>query len=711
MIHRSIYLRVLISWFLLTGVYYTSYAFAKKPTTINLMLLDTIGRASVIYEPFIKQSSDAGFTITYVAFDQFVDAPQPEEQYKNFQGYLFAFGLDFLIGLQEQSPLSKKIMQFFQHCVTKHDHLIGLFFPPLNMKPDGISMVNKFAPFFKPLINESSLSSMLLPSKQLLHRTTIEHFLQLADEFLSKPLISRPCSYHTTLQAPRQGVPFFNPRLRQILQLEQKKLTTLPTMPPDSSSKYAAAVNHMLPFGLYWFNPVHTNHVFITSTNAITLTSIKEDFHLCPVNTAIRDGMYNSVGMMMQELRGLLMQNSTENKISFKKKHIKKKQRPQKMIAHKIATKEKTAWMEIVMFQEPLKDQPTLDTAAKQEQERQQDLLIDYIFKAGLDTLWISITPNILYSPIAREKHREQQILQAISRFTQKLSTHAQTHNKQLPKICVGFEITNNIYDPNLPATPAVDLYGSVYPDLPCPLSKQFWHNEIVTSFKTFVHHWQNPAISHGITLSGIVIDLEMYCRRKSGTFLETMGFDKPTFARYMKKHKATYSMPSTPHEMITTLGQHQECQQYFVFLENEAEALGKKIQEQITDILPHAQIACYTPSILVDWFYKGFMKGLAHNQESLNLFTFNTLFAPHQDWFSRNSIPATHSSVLLLSKLQTPKDFKWVNHILNHHAGIWLNRFSRLVEKYDQNSWIGVEQTGMDESSKTAFLDYFRKQ
>ena len=68
--------------------------------------------------------------------------------------------------------------------------------------------------------------------------------------------------------------------------------------------------------------------------------------------------------------------------------------------------KEKTAWMELVIFQDPLPNEKVLTEDELKQRKKQQDLLIDYIFKADLDTLWISITPNILYSPIAREKHR-----------------------------------------------------------------------------------------------------------------------------------------------------------------------------------------------------------------------------------------------------------------------------------------------------------------
>ncbi len=676
----------------------------SKNTVNHLLLLDTIGREEFVYTPFIKQANDAGFNITYMPFDQFADISNPSETFKDYQGTLFIFGLDFLMGIQGKSPLSKKILTFFATQANKPKNLLGLVLPPFNIKPGTGGMVNKLTDLFQPIVNNQSHASIGL-TYHAQHKTTIEHFLSVTDEFLIKPLISRPCGYHTTLQPPHAGVPFLHHKLEQLLKHEGEKLVMLPKIAPGSTSKYASVLEKIVPFGLYWFNPIHKNHVFVTSTNALSFSSIKEDFHLCPVNTHLREEMEQCRATMICQLKNLFESKSIKNHKPRIKPSIKQHKKETKP-----SSKEKTAWMELVVFQDPLEDKKESDEE-KNQRSKQQDQLVNYILSAKLDTLWISITPNILYSPIAREKHREKQILGSISLFTKKLQEKSTELKSVVPKLCVGFEITNNIYAPHLPATPAVDLYGTTYPDLPSPLSKEFWNNEIVKSFKKFVEQWKKPEISHNIKLSGIVIDLEMYCRRKSGTFLETMGFDRPTFARYLKQHTMTIETPQNAHAMISLLSEKQQCQQYFSFLEQEAEQIGQNIQKEIGKILPKGTISCYMPSILVDWFYKGFMKGLGSNNKPLHLFTFNTAFQPHESWFIQHNIPAYHSSVLLLSKLRQPKDFNWIKNILNNHSGIWLNRFSRLVEPQDPKTWMGVEQTAMNETDKEAFLKFIKEQ
>ena len=138
-----------------------------------------------------------------------------------------------------------------------------------------------------------------------------------------------------------------------------------------------------------------------------------------------------------------------------------------------------------------------------------------------------------------------------------------------------------------------------------------------------------------------------------------------------------------------------------------QATRLGKRLQEAFDERIPQGIIACYTPTILVDWFYKGLFKGLSTPQKPLWLFTFNTDFAPYEAWFKKNDIQVKHSGALLFSKIATEGDFVWADHVLKRNHGVWLNRFSRLVEDYQPASWVGVEQTPLDREGKTAFMNY----
>jgi len=288
------------------------------------------------------------------------------------------------------------------------------------------------------------------------------------------------------------------------------------------------------------------------------------------------------------------------------------------------------------------------------------------------------------------------------------LQNASRTYGLSIPKILVGFEITNNMYTPNLPKTYAADLYGNQYEDLPTPLDIHFWENEIKKPLECFVEQWKNPSISNGIPLSGVVLDLEMYCRKKSSLFLPTMGFELPTFKKFAHKFSLN-AAPTNAHDITSFLMREQRGKQYFDFLEQEADNLGNNLKSFFTQKIPGCLIACYAPNLLVDWFYKGLWKGLSSKKNPLHLYTFNTEFKRYQSWFEQQGVYANHSSVLLLSKIKKTKDFKWVNTILKQHDGVWLNRFSRLVEDYDATSWISVEQSPLANDHKAQLMKYLR--
>ncbi len=146
--------------------------------------------------------------------------------------------------------------------------------------------------------------------------------------------------------------------------------------------------------------------------------------------------------------------------------------------------------------------------------------------------------------------------------------------------------------------------------------------------------------------------------------------------------------------------------QKYFAFLERKAETLGREFRDFFTQQIPDCSLVCYTPTILVNWFYKGLFKGLSAPQKPVYLFTFNTEFNSYKSWFDKSNINVRHSSVLMLSKLQEKKDFAWVVDILKHHDGIWLNRFSRFSEQ-KANDWAALERPALADSEYHDFFKY----
>ena len=59
-----------------------------------------------------------------------------------------------------------------------------------------------------------------------------------------------------------------------------------------------------------------------------------------------------------------------------------------------------------------------------------------------------------------------------------------------------------------------------------------------------------------------------------------------------------------------------------------------------------------------------------------------------------------------MLSKLQHKKDFSWLDSVLDHHQGVWINRFSRLAEPLHED-WSSLEQTPLPLQQRLEFADY----
>ena len=252
-------------------------------------------------------------------------------------------------------------------------------------------------------------------------------------------------------------------------------------------------------------------------------------------------------------------------------------------------------------------------------------------------------------------------------------------------------------------------MYGTAYEDVPSAVDNDFWEQEIKHPLRTFLQKWKDPEISNGLTVGGVVLDLEMYCRKKTGTFLSTMGFEQKLITKFLEQRKRPFR-PTTIHQSASFLMKEQLAREYFLFLEQQAKDLGSDLRTFFDEVIPGGVIGCYTPMIMVDWFYKGLWQSISSPDKPMQLFTFNAEFNNHQHWFEHNNIQVRHASVLLLSKIQQPKDFSWVGDILKHHDGVWLNRFSRLVEDYAQKNWISVEQTPLSDEHKKEFFQYLDK-
>ena len=640
---------------------------AKK---VTVALFDTAHNESYLYDHIAQLANASNIEIDYYPLHRVLDTPQDEIPFQKYDCSFFALCPEILKGMHT-SPAAKKVLGLIKLTANMPNKLTGLLFPSMNLGNSNPMTA------LSPLFSQLGIKQDANDPRSLQHHT---NFFNLTNRYLQLPPESRPLGFHTSLNLPRQGRPF---NATQTITGGFAPLALLPI----KRNNYPTQVKSLFPFGLYWFNPTKNNHLFISNNNLLTFSGISENFQLCPIKFSLRKKMLEGLQQMLWELNSIFDEGEREAGINTKLV-LESKKMPLPPALQNLGTppnpspREKTkkiAWMELIAFesQEPKK-------------VAEQKILIKFIATAELDSLWISINPNMYYSPIAKLKDKKENFLNALASFTKQLQQKVTSQKIKPPAILISFEIANNLYNPNLPKTHAQDLYGNTYPDVPAPLDKKFWENEVMLPLEQFLVDWKKPGIANGIEISGVVLDLEMYCRKTTGSFLQSMGFEKETISQFLSPPIASLL---SSHAFTNYLMKNRLASRYFAFLEKRAELLGQDMKNFFNQQLPGGIIGCYAPNISIDWFYKGFYKGLSSEREPLHLFTFNTEFVSHKTWLADNDIQANHSGVLMLSKLRTKQDFDWTEKIAKHHSGVWLNRFSRIAEIY-HNDWSTLEQT-----------------
>jgi len=650
----------------------------------RVAIFDTMSREEFQYRPFIEILKSINCKVDYNSIEKIMATNPKKINLNQHNAAFFIFGLEFLKTM-DTSSVSAKILKIMELYGYKKDMVIGIFFPPLR-KQEGLNAIAIFAPIFHRL----GLTTMSISQTPENTRSNINLFLHVTNNFLLMPVESRPLKYHTTLSLPRDGTPFDT---SQMLSSGQANLKFLPT-----NAKCSAVISATLPYGIYWYNPICNNHVFLAQNTLLSFSGISENFHFCPAKFALREEINAAIQQTFWELFQVKSGKSLETQKPDLPRQLKAFGAPIK--SRQNQTGRKIGWMEINVFKEDKKE-------AKSQ-------LIDYVFDSGVDTLWISFNPQEYFSKLAKyprknKKPSEQEItfLKSVSLFTKVLKTRSKELKKPIPNILVGIEIANNLYPPNMPKNFARDLYGNNYEDLPAPLNKGFWQSEVKDSLDEFLKQWRKPKIGHDVKIAGVVLDLEMYCRKITGSFSDAMGFEPLTCKRFIKQPRSQNL--NSANKIALFLSERGLAKKYYSFLETEAIKLGTELKQHFNKKIPRSLIMCYTPNIATSWFYKGLFRGLSQKNKPLALLTFNSEFAWHESWLKKNKIYLEHSSVLMLSKIKNENDFAWVEKILTTNNSIWLNRFSRFVEKYDPTSWIAIEQTPISDPTKIDFFEHLR--
>jgi hypothetical protein len=634
---------------------------------LKMGIFDTTGIEPYKYQNFIELAKSVDFDVEYQSVSQIAD--NENLNIENYKIILFIIGIEFLKGINNKSLAALKVLQIMKEANNKNKS-IGLALPSII----GNKIKNKLS-IFAPILNNLNLNQTKTPINIQQSNYIANSLYIIINNFLNMPLEVKSFGYHTTLSCPR------NIKITQAKPVNISFMTTLPIQIQGS-----LPIQRTLPYGIYWQNPINKNQIFITSSSLLSFCGISENFNLCPVNKKYKLEMLKNVQQMLKELNLILQ----AQKIDYKQiKDTKTPNLPKKLFSigksinkNKIKNNiNKITWMDINIFEKE-------DTESKKQQER----LINSILSSGSDlSLWISLNPQLYLSIIAQRKNQKESFFKAVQSFTKQLNLKAKQFKIDPPKILIGFEIAGNLYKPDLPENCPYDIYGNKYHDIPNPIDFNFWDREVLNPLKIFLSEWNKPKINNGIKIEGTVIDLEMYARRSSSNFLDTLGFNQENLNQYGVNN-------------LNDLIAQKKLSNYFNYLEKQATTVGKKIKEKFKRLIPDSHLLFYAPNISTSWFYKGLYRGASTKNNPVQLLTFNSEFNLYNEWLEQNNIFTTHSTVLMLSKIKSPKDLWRISAELKRHNGIWFNKFSHFAkEKIEPNN---VEQAQIPKNQLPEFFN-----
>ncbi|MCK9583250.1 MAG: hypothetical protein M0Q46_06540 [Endomicrobiales bacterium] len=686
---------------------------ALKSKQIEVAIVDTAEREEWIYKPFVDSLKNTGCHVTYKSLDDIIDQTSAHLSLAKYNAVFFVLSLGFLNSIN-QSHLCSKVLSLMHNYAMLAGKVVGIVLPPIFTQARD-QLLLQCAPLLNALGIEKNLvyGDFAWQQLGLTFETEREkaqkNFLWLLKFFMTHPLETRPIGYHTTLSAPHRGVDFLSSMASKSELCASDGLFLLPLACNDVDG----IVQQTLPYGMYWFNEKYKNHVFFTYSSALSFAGIVENFHVCPIDIALRDQMLELVQRMTGQVMQFAQLKSKKDVCDFGRKIVNYPAEPKRFPGivfeeafYPTAKARKIAWMDMDVFYSDDVKGPWKG----QDREKARQDLIDYVYEAKLDALWLTINPQMYYSFRARLPGAEKlkQFWDALECCAQQIKQGANRHNGKIPSILIGYEIANNIYAPHLPKRCAVDMFEQVYQDLPSPIDQTFWETEVAKPLHVFVKEWNSRPILKQVTLGGVVIDLEMYCRKKSGMFLTSMSYDAATFNKFMSLRDGKKSNKVPRRDRILRLMQVKGGNLYYRYLEQEAEKIGKYLQKSFVQVLGNPLIMCYLPQISVSWFYKGLYKGLAAGyKDPLYLLTFNSAFAEHAPWFVKNKIPVNHASVMMLSKFEKHADFDIAKRLGRRHPTLWFNKFSRFVDLKGVAGWTNIEQPAIGEDAYHELAEY----
>lgn len=223
-------------------------------------------------------------------------------------------------------------------------------------------------------------------------------------------------------------------------------------------------------------------------------------------------------------------------------------------------------------------------------------------------------------------------------------------------------------------STRAIGSEGEIW-DVPSPWDLEVWRREVVRPAR-IAAQWARREPS----VAGIVLDVEMY-GRKPLFFGQGLDFGDAPFLAFLRNRGELEAGSSLrPRERFPWLRDRGLLQQYYDFLEQRAELMGRELRQAIHSIHPGLILGSYSAGALQRWFYRGLWRGMSTPERPLVLFTFQRDLDPDQEALAREGIHVLHVRALLMGLLRREDYPRLFDHALRRNWGYWLNRLTALV-------------------------------
>ena len=594
--------------------------------------------------------------------------------------YTAVFLLTDCAFIQNQTnPTVKKTIQLLAGFYAQPKKLLGLILPTTNCHNEKyVELITTFLSHFESCFTSNTddftgLYTGLIKQvfdQQGHNKSTLVHTLLGA--LLSK--------------AYRWSYWYDTALLYKFMHKAQKNLADLPS---DATVHTVPILKNeqLEPLGFVIKNKDSHAHLLVSTISLVDFYEINEQSTVHPVDVQLRNKLISNIQYLFAELYIMCGNNpqtytlphwfSTDYIQQEKQRIIQQRSRTMRSTYNWTDTIITAAWIDIEPFVE-----------SKEAMQLGAQALID----AGINLLWITFNVEGYFSRRALYADRQQQFIKNIDIFAQGLKQAYTQAGKELPNLCASFDITTNFRE-HPTNSQVTDMYGKNYDKIPAPLDYyNLWIPELLEPFDAFISLWAHT----GIPLANIFLDLQMYhAQDQAERYSNIMDFSDHSWHRFINAQQDEALLHyTTAEQRVEYLLESKLLHTYLTTLRLEARSIGQKIRQHIRTVLPDALIGVYTPNLAHTWFEQGLLSGLSTAQDPIIYATFNQDAYSHIAHLNSLGIHCFHIPAFLLSKLRTSNDFDLIPKLKSYHDGIWFNRFSRLLQNYNNQDWWHLERS-----------------